>query len=360
MDFLSLAMASEEALCKIPNLAEAPKENEETMLLQTKTNAKEHTMGKEETSVLAHAKLEKANLETQKIAMADEHSVTLMVTAIEKEADYIQVRLAHLMAHQFFHAMTRVLVVDAHGNNLSASFLSLLHGLQSSDLIDSWSVVDYSKKYVHSIHQTARWTSDYVTRNHAGNLVYYFMLDICRTRYCAHFDLDVAFWATSGYSWIEDGITLLEEHTDAVTVRVPMAQNNLHYLEINDTLKKGLPDNNAVKYSCEDAAPGKLHITAQHYLMQADRYRKLIQSAKHTTCGGNLHWEHFVSCAACQLSWKRIDLIDSSLCRYLHFPTQEPPHLLDSILTRCFEQDVDLDYGQWDQCTASTVIGKNR
>lgn len=100
-------------------------------------------MSEEETSALTQAKLEKTNLGVAKVAMTDSHDVTFMVTATEKNVDYIRVRLTHLMAHQQFNSMTCVLVVDTHSKNLSESFLTLLRRLQSDGLVDSWSIVDY-------------------------------------------------------------------------------------------------------------------------------------------------------------------------------------------------------------------------
>merc|ERR1712150_375451 len=110
-------------------------------------------------------------------------------------------------------------------------------------------------------------------------------------------------------------------------------------------LKKSMyPINNgtipAVGYECLDAT----FISARIYLMQSDRYKNLLQSINSTTCSGSRlrkrHWEYFVSCAACRFSWKRIDLTDMAAYQSLHFKRAGSPHLLDAILTRCFERGV--------------------
>jgi uncharacterized membrane protein len=113
MLLMSLLILASETVCKANSkFCEAPEDKDETLLLQTMVKVSEHSVGNEETSIVAHAKLEKANPETM-----DERPVTVMVIAVDKDADYIQGRLEHLMTYQVFHAMSRVFLSTGTGKS---------------------------------------------------------------------------------------------------------------------------------------------------------------------------------------------------------------------------------------------------
>jgi len=300
-----------------------------------------------------------------------------MVSCWEGEADYLEVRLSHMMAHQHYRNMKRVLVIDSREEvvgtvalrtrqyvqkDVSESFMTILHGLRDKGLIDEWSFVDYSQEYVKKVRRAAKWKSNFTTTmsltGQKGNLVYYFMLDTCLTTYCAHFDLDVVIWAKDEHSWIREGIALLEASPDTLEVQPPTP---------GCSATKGLVSSVTTCDSSLDQSAGHrlendaYFVTARYYLMHNDRYKQLLRGLKKiplTTCGGNYHWERLVSCAACKLGWTRIDMISSSMSSIAHFPTNAHPKVLDAILTQCVDKGTFLaeengfdaqDYTAWEQ-----------
>lgn len=257
------------------------------------------------------------------------NEVSLMVNVAEVDAEYINVRLSHLMKFQQYPFKTRCLIVDTRGRPLARTFSATLEHQISLGLADSWKLVNYSEAYVRSVRTLANWTTDFVTRGHAGNLVYYYMLDACPTRYCAHFDLDVILWSKPSYSWISEGIALLSDNSDALTVLPPYGGTRL---------KSGSAKSSA---NCRETT----FITARKYLMHADRYRRLLEEAMHKPditdkCGGDRHWEQYVSCASCMLKRSRILLLDSSVAWSLHMPYHGAPERLESIMHRCADRGI--------------------
>merc|ERR1719428_2397457 len=120
------------------------------------------------------------------------------------------------------------------------------------------------------------------------------MLDMCQTTYCAHFDSDIIFWAQDTYSWIMNGISLLETIPDALEVQPPLPK--YHELASQDN---PIPNQ---EFLCKDHT----FMTARYYLMHSGRYKQLLETEMkdRSECDGNNHWENHVSCAACRQKWK--------------------------------------------------------
>ena len=260
----------------------------------------------------------------------------MLLNVVEGDSPLLRVRLEHMLKYQNYKKMTRVVYVDTKNETLSEPFATLLKGLQSDGLIDSWLEVNYTKEYISQVRQKAQWETDFITRAHAGNLVYYHMLDTCTTKYCAHFDLDIAFWANNESSWIGNGIKLLESAPDALLVQPPKFGYEGQMIETQSTSDTD-PDIPSTAYLCLDPT----FMTARYYLMDIERYRQLLEGAKTSPkCGGDKHWEEFVSCNSCVHEWKRIDLTDTFAAKIMHFPMKQEAGLVDSILSKCWEKGV--------------------
>jgi len=266
----------------------------------------------------------------------DGSDVTIMINAIEKDQPQMRVRLAHLLKYQNDKGTTRVLHVDTRPSNytLSESFVACLTGLRRDGLIDSWLEVNYSKDYILEVQRKSKWKTNYISRGHQGNLVYWHMLDTCRTKYCVHWDLDMALWAKSGYSWIGDGKQLLESNSDALSVVPPKFGSIVFHNKVPGKA-----------YSCHNPT----FMSARGYLIDADRYRQLLKTAETTQCGGDVHWEEFMSCNSCQQKWKRIEMSDAESCKGMHFPMKASADVLDSILSRCWENGITIASVSWDK-----------
>jgi len=226
--------------------------------------------------------------------LQEEHSVTLMVSCQEADADWLEVRLKHMMAHQNYRNMKRVLVIDSREvvpgtedrmttdyttKEVAESFITVLHGLRDKGLIDEWSFVDYSAENVGKVRKAAKWLSNFTTTDSItgtkGNLVYYFMLDTCLTEYCAHFDLDVAIWAKDEYSWIREGIALLEASPNTLDV-LPPSPGSASATKLSVKTCDSSLDQSAGHRLENDA----YFVTARYYLMHNDRYKQLLRGLK--------------------------------------------------------------------------------
>jgi len=252
--------------------------------------------------------------------------VTLLLTVTEDDMRLARVRLEALLRFQRYDFKERVLVADTHGGAPSRDLHQVLEEIRLAGLVDSWTLVNYSKDYVARVHASAGWWSEHVLNGTAGNLVYFYILDSCRTRFCVHFDLDIVFWSRLSYSWIQVGIGLLRENAQALEVQPPLP----------GWPPTGVGDTSTDRHTCLSPT----FMTARYYLVDADRYRSLLQHAQDDgallrACGGDRHWEEFVSCLACRVGFSRLDLLDSGSSWVLHFPVDAPPWLLESVLANC-------------------------
>lgn len=273
--------------------------------------------------------------------------VTLLLNVVDHDFQYLPVRMKHLMAHVAYTPMVRELVLDTRGGDgVPISFLELFRRLQSDDLVDSWSVVDYSARYVDSVKQRAGWRTRHVKHkfagkpSHAGNLVYFFMADRCNTTYCAHFDTDIVFWSSPGSSWISDGIRLLETSSDVLTVMPPspLVTPEQEQWRKSGRLQVRLEAGLRIE---KGTCLFQTFVTARVYLMHVGRYRRILSSAQHKSgCGGDRHWEELVSCLACRWNLSRITLADRASYRAIHLPFHSGPDELESVLDRCWERGV--------------------
>merc|ERR1712224_994828 len=176
-------------------------------------------------------------------------------------------------------------------------------------LMDGWLRVNYSTAYVADVRRRAGWKTDFITRRHAGNLVYFFMLDRCLTRYLIHFDLDIVMYSRAGYSWVAQALAILQAQHTALDVQPPLPKAR------PEALTSALEWTD--RFTCSDST----FITARYYVMDVVRYHRVLRSAaQHTSCQGDVHWEELVSCLTCKRSFKRIDLLDNRSSWVLHFP----------------------------------------
>merc|ERR1712151_498069 len=88
--------------------------------------------------------------------------------------------------------------------------------------MDRWVRVDYTPGYIASVREALGWNTDYHHDGSKGNLVYQFMIDICRTKYLVHFDIDLVMWAHPGYSWVQHGVALFRENPKAFFLTLPL------------------------------------------------------------------------------------------------------------------------------------------
>ena len=87
-----------------------------------------------------------------------------MLNVVEKDKEYIHVRLSHLMKFQHHQFRERCLVVDTHGENMTHEFSLLLRQVVNEGLIDSWKVVDYSPEYIAQVKKMFHWNTNFVTQ----------------------------------------------------------------------------------------------------------------------------------------------------------------------------------------------------
>jgi len=234
--------------------------------------------------------------------------VTFMVPCTEKDVDILPWRIKHMMTYHRYDFQERVFVVDTRGKPLSEDLVAVLESIIRSGLMDSWAMVNYSRAYVDYVKKRAGWKTELTTMGRIGNLVYFFMLDKCQTKYLCHFDLDIVMWSRPDFSWVETAVRILQGNPQALTVVPPRP----HMVE-NESWTD--------RFTCG----GPFFISARYYTIDKTRYDRLLDDsntrASFPTCSGDVHWERLTSCLACSAGLKKINMLESRQAWVLHFPS---------------------------------------
>lgn len=236
------------------------------------------------------------------------NGVTFMVPCTEKDLDILSWRIKHMMDYQRYEFQERVFVVDTRGKPLSEELVAVLESIIQSGLMDSWAMVNYSRAYVDSVKKRAGWKTELTTMGRIGNLVYFFMLDKCQTKYLCHFDLDIVMWSRPDFSWVEIAIRILQDNPQALTVVPPRP-----HMEENSSWTD--------RFTCG----GPFFISARYYTIDKTRYDGLLDDShirqSFPNCFGDVHWEKLTSCLACSARLKKINMLESHRAWVLHFPS---------------------------------------
>eukprot|EP00928_Gymnodinium_smaydae_P023665 TRINITY_DN19442_c0_g1_i1.p1 TRINITY_DN19442_c0_g1~~TRINITY_DN19442_c0_g1_i1.p1 ORF type:complete len:235 (+),score=41.13 TRINITY_DN19442_c0_g1_i1:425-1129(+) len=188
--------------------------------------------------------------------------------------------------------------------------------------MDSWTQVDYSDSYLSSVHKRIGSIPTTLTRDDGhtvGNLVYYYMLDVCETPYLVHLDLDIALWSRPSFSWVRAAVQELQAREDVLAVLPP-------------TPGCSAAASAAPAAASIDVATESTLISGRKYVMDVGRYKRMLDGAVRNASimGGpghvqkcsltSVHWERYVSCAAFKLGFKKAWLNDCTSAWAVHLP----------------------------------------
>lgn len=245
--------------------------------------------------------------------------VTFMINCIERDANAIEAKVAHLVKQQNYEFYERVLVLDTQGGPLSDDFRAVAKTTIKNGDIDRYLVVDYDLGYVSAVRDDIGWNTNYVRLERgAGNLVYVFMIDQAKTKYLVHFDLDVIMYSAPGYSWVADAVKAAEaDPGSAFFVVNPLVESHG-----TTTTAKTCADRNQAVWMQD-----------MTYLMDVETYEHiwdLIHSnstfySKWKGVKSDRHHEEIVSMTVCGMrqagaTFHRVDLLESDKSWVLHHP----------------------------------------
>lgn len=246
-----------------------------------------------------------------------------MINCVDGDEEILDFKVRHLVNQTHFNFTSRVLVLDLHGWDPSDQLMKAVRRLIDAKVMDSYMIVDYSEEYVAKAGQRLGWDEgeDWSQIGHQGNLVYYFMLDQCPTQYLVHYDLDMVMWSAPSYSWVREGVKLLQKDERYFYATSPRVGADSEY-----------PSEN---FTCENTGRGATWVAMRNFLVDIDRYSAMLDTLSsppwNTTtkayCStGRRTLENLLSCSICDMraggvtGFQRIDLMDSTKNWVLHFP----------------------------------------
>jgi hypothetical protein len=282
--------------------------------------------------------------------------VTLMLTIIERDLARLAMSwVPRLVAQSHYRFAERLFIVDAHNSTVaSPQLVAAMLRHVNAGYMDGWNVVNYSEAFIQKIASKFRWPSGYrpLTRAHAGNLVYYHMLEIVRTPYLLHYDLDLVIWSLPGNSWVAQGLTILAGNTSVLSVEPPRPGDEPQ-MSSGTPLCRSHEDRPTFRPTRSCGHYPATFATSRVYLMNVGRYHELVartfvkghactkkkKDGKHST-----HWENDISCAVCHSGLIKAQLLRARCFWNLHFPTTHWPNLtfVERVLTALVDRDLPI------------------
>lgn len=265
---------------------------------------------------------------------------TLMINAIEKNSPVIDFKVSHLVKQSNYPFASRIVVLDTHGEEPSDALKASVQGLIARGVVDSYRLVNYSEAYLEHAKSRLGPTSRLTGKGHQGNLVYFFMLDTCPTRYLVHYDLDMVMWSSPGYSWVREGVQLLSQDPKAFYVT---------------SARQGARGPPTSSLTCENRGNQATWVAMRNYLMDVGRFSALLDLLGSSFEGvrrfcNQRTLENLLGCAICDVreqgveGFERLDLMDGAHNYALHFPalTKCGPELASWLLEHMIDRNLSI------------------
>ncbi len=156
---------------------------------------------------------------------------SLSIMVARTDIPFMMHTIPHLVRMCNFPFVQRLLVVDTApltGDKVNRPGVGSLEQLRAyceellrSGIVDKVVDIDYSAAYRHRIYQKHFGTSLKPTHNYKGYPILgtIFSIEELPGDYVLHFDSDMLLYQHPGYSWIEEGIKLLQKEPEVMAVR---------------------------------------------------------------------------------------------------------------------------------------------
>ena len=162
--------------------------------------------------------------------MSAHPSCTLSINVAVPDMPFLESTIPHLVKSCDFPFRERVLVVDT--APLAARYrkdptvgtleqlLEVCSRLKDRNVIDDVRVVDYSSKLRQKILMKHLGKSAWETHDFRGAPIYPYLYayEVADSDYFFHFDSDMLFHQDDGESWVNEGIRILRENEDVLSV----------------------------------------------------------------------------------------------------------------------------------------------
>ncbi|MBP0001287.1 MAG: hypothetical protein J7641_20230 [Cyanobacteria bacterium SID2] len=171
-------------------------------------------------------------------------SCALSIMVARTDLPFMMHTIPHLVKMSQFDFCERVLAVDTAplsgdkvnrpGVGTMEELLDRCQQLTNERLIDRIIYFDYSPEYRERIYQKHFGAKIWQTHNWKGYPILgsIFHLEEVKGDYVLHYDSDMMLYQEAGYSWIEEGMKLMQQHPEVMSVRPltgpPTSDGSMH------------------------------------------------------------------------------------------------------------------------------------
>lgn len=275
---------------------------------------------------------------------AHKEGTTLLISVNQGDVDQIPLRLPKIVKaqnHKFLGG--KWLVYDNAGVKPSQQMRQVMEKAKEDQLVDGWMEVDYSPEGLTNLYQKVgmQFAPNWLAPE--GNHARFWMMEQCKTEYCAHYDLNTVSFALDGYSWIDRGINVINNNEDILQVVASTPafkyRNEISFLSDTAPNKQSFESSllesqvSVFSKACQGVMSearenqGVRFISGRMFLMHKARYEKMFPISGKGCKSSDLRWEEVMSCQTCSNNMKRATLNEGFAGWHLEFPAPAGPEL---------------------------------